>query len=427
MRDEVTEIEERVLNAIDIDGMLKYLCEIIAVPSYGGNETAAQKNIAAKMREIGFEVETWEIDFHELSKHPKFSMSIDREEGLDVVGTIGEKRGGRDLILNGHIDTVAPGDEDNWSYPPLEGTITDGRVYGRGACDMKGGLCCAIYAAKAILDAGVQLKGELMIESVIGEEDGGAGALAAVLRGYTADGAVVMEPSETKIAPVHAGALSFRVTVPGKSAHACVREEGVSAIEKFMLIHEALRVLEDERNRNVDDPLYSRYKIPYALNIGTVHGGNWPGSVAESLAFEGRIGVAVGEKVEEARQRFEETIKKVALADPWLRDHPPTVEWRGYQFDPGRIPLEEPIVKTVTEAYADATGKVAQLEGMTYASDMRHLINTGETPTLIFGPGDVRNAHSPNEYVLVEELVAVARSLALTILRFCGYETHKKS
>ena len=422
MGNELAEIEQRVLDAVDIEGMLKYLCEIIAVPSYGGMETAAQMNVAAKLGQIGCRVDSWEIDLDELRKHPKFSMSIEREEGMDVVGTMGEERGGRNLILNGHIDTVVPGDERNWRHPPLEGTITEGRVYGRGACDMKGGLCCAIFAAKAIRDEGVHLRGKVMIESVFGEEDGGAGTLAAVLRGYTADGAVVMEPSETKIAPAHAGALSFRVTVPGRSAHACVREEGVSSIEKFILLHDALRALEDERNRNVGDPLYSRYGIPYSLNIGTVHGGSWPGSVAENLFFEGRIGVAVGEKVEDARQKFEEAIAEAASADPWLRDHPPEVEWRGYQFDSGRILLDEPIMKTVAGAFADATGRAAQLEGMTYASDMRHLINTGNTPTLIFGPGDVRNAHTPNEYVLVEELVAVTRSLALTILRFCGYE-----
>lgn len=422
MVDELAEVEQRVLDAVDVDVMLKYLCEIIAVPSYGGMETAAQKNVAAKLGEIGCRVDSWEIDLDELRKHPKFSMSIEREEGRDVVGTMGEDRGGLNLILNGHIDTVEPGDERNWRHPPLEGTITEGRVYGRGACDMKGGLCCAIFAAKAIRDASVQLSGKVMIESVFGEEDGGAGTLAAVLRGYTADGAVVMEPSETKIAPAHAGALSFRVTVPGRSAHACVREEGVSSIEKFILLHDALRVLEDERNRNVEDPLYSRYRIPYALNIGTVHGGSWPGSVAENLFFEGRIGVAVGEKVEDARQKFEEAIAEAASADTWLRDHPPEIEWRGYQFDSGRILLDEPIMKTVAGAFADATGKAAKLEGMTYASDMRHLINTGNTPTLIFGPGDVRNAHTPNEYVLVDELVAVTRSLALTILRFCGYE-----
>jgi acetylornithine deacetylase len=287
---------------------------------------------------------------------------------------------------------------------------------------MKGGLSRAIFAAKAILDTGVKIKGSLIIESVIGEEDGGVGSLATILRGYSADGAIVMEPSEAKVAPAHAGALSFRVSMSGKAAHACVREEGVSAIDKFILIYNSLRDLEIERNSNIKHPLFERCETPYALNVGTVHGGEWPGSVAESLVFEGRIGVAVGEKVEEARRTLEKAVTEAASSDPWLRDHPPIVQWHGYQFDSASISTDEPILQTVVKAFSDATGTEAKLEGMTYASDMRHLINTGNTPTLIFGPGDVRRAHSTNEYVLVKELTAVVRTLVLTILRFCGYK-----
>ena len=410
------ELERRVLESIDIDGMIEYLCELVSIPSFGGKETAAQRSVAAKLRSLGLEVDAWEMDLEGLRGHPSFSMPIEREGGLGVVGVMGENDGGRSLILNGHIDTVAPGDEANWSHPPLEGTVSEGRVYGRGVADMKGGLCCAMFAAKAIVDSGVKLRGRLLIESVIGEEDGGVGALATVLRGYTADAAVIMEPTELKVGPAHSGALAFTVRVPGKSAHACVREEGVSAIEKFIPLFEGLRALETERNAEIGDPLYARYRIPYPINVGTVQGGSWPGSVPESLVFQGRIGVLVGERVEDARRSVEEAIARVAEDDPWMRKHPPRVEWSGYQFDPASIPSDHPIVETVRGAYEEATGEAARLEGMTYASDMRHLVNTGSTPTVLFGPGDVRNAHAP------DELVAAARTLALTALRFCGHK-----
>lgn len=415
-------VESRVLDSIDVDGMIEYLCELVSIPSFAGKETAAQRNVADKLRSIGLDVDSWEIDIEGLRKHPSFSMPIEREEGLGVVGVLGEDDGGRSLILNGHIDTVAPGDEGNWSHPPLKGTLSKGKVYGRGVADMKGGLCCAIFAAKAIRDAGVKLKGRLMIQSVIGEEDGGVGALATVLRGYTADAAVIMEPTELKVGPAHSGALAFSVRVPGKSAHACVREEGVSAIEKFIPLFNGLRALETERNERIDDPLYARYKIPYPVNIGTVQGGSWPGSVPESLVFQGRVGVVVGERVEDARRSVEEAIARVAEADPWMKINPPKVEWSGYQFDPATIPTDHPIVDTAKRAYSDVTGETARLEGMTYASDMRHLVNTGDTPTILFGPGDVRNAHGPDEHVEIDDLIAVARTLALTALRFCGHE-----
>jgi acetylornithine deacetylase len=243
-----------------------------------------------------------------------------------------------------------------------------------------------------------------------------------VLKGHTADAAVIMEPTELKMGPAHSGALAFSVRVPGKSAHACVREEGVSAIEKFIPLFKGLRALESQRNEPIDDPLYARYRIPYPINIGTVRGGAWPGSVPESLEFQGRVGVVVVERVEDARRNVEEAIARAADADPWMREHRPVVDWSGYQFEPASIPVNHPLVEAVKEAFWEATGKAAQLEGMTYASDMRHLVNTGRTPTLLFGPGDVRNAHGPDEHVEIEELVAAARALTLTALRFCGRE-----
>jgi acetylornithine deacetylase len=416
------EIERRVLDSLDVEGMLRCLGELVSIPSYGGDEGEAQRFVAGILRDLGLEVDEWELDFEKLREHPSFSMPFEREAGLGVAGTLKGIGGGRTLILNGHVDTVEPGEGSNWSHPPLEATMEGGRVYGRGTADMKGGLCCAIFAVKALIDAGVKLRGDLVVESVIGEEDGGVGALATVLKDHRGDGAVVMEPTELKVAPAHSGALAFTVHVQGRSAHACVREEGVSAIEKFIHLFKGLRDLEGERNRGVDDLLYARYRIPYPINIGTVNGGNWPGSVPENLVFQGRIGVLVGERVEDARRSVEETITKVSRVDPWLRDHPPRVEWSGYQFDPARIPAGHPLVEAVSHAYMDATGRETTVEGMTYASDMRHLVNTGGTPTVLFGPGDVRNAHAPDEYVEVKELVAAARTLALTALRFCGYE-----
>lgn len=416
------EIERRVLDAIDIDGMLAYLCELVGVRSLDGEETAAQEHIAAQMRRCGLETDVWELDFDRLRAHPAFCWEVERERGLGVVGTLGEDRGGRSLIFNGHIDVVPAGDEANWRYPPWRGTIAGGQVYGRGALDMKGGLCCALFAARALRDAGVRLKGRLMVESVVGEEDGGVGTLAAVLRGYTADGAVIVEPTELCVAPAHAGALSFRLTVPGSSAHACVREEGVSAIEKFIPIHAALMALEHERNTSFHDPLFARYALPYALCIGRVEAGDWPSSVAESLTCEGRYGLAVGEEIPAARRQFEAAVARAAQADPWLRDHPPVVEWWGGQFEPAGIAVDHPIVTTVAEAFGAVTGAATRLEGMTYGADMRLLVNVGHTPTVMFGPGDVRNAHQPDEHVPVADLVAVTRTLALTALRFCGYE-----
>jgi len=412
--------EKRVLEAIDFDAMYDFIEEIIATPSFGGEESKAQLIMAAKLEELGLTVDQWEIDFTELRKHPDFSMSYEREEGLGVVGITGPDNG-KSIILCGHIDTVAPGDIENWDTIPLKATLKDGKLYGRGTTDMKAALIGALYALKAVKDT-VKLKGKVIFESVIGEEDGGCGALATCLRGYKADAGIVMEPSETKVAPEVAGAMSFKIIVPGKPVHACVKDEGISAIEKFIVVYNGLMELEKERNKRFTDPLYNRYESPYAISIGTVHGGEWPGTVAESVVFEGRIGVAVGEKEESARRELEEKIDEIADGDPWLSEHRPKVEWVGYSFASSMVSVDHPIVQAIGKAYRDVTGKEPMHEGMTYASDVRHLIKVAETPTTVFGPGDVRVAHGANEYVPIDELETVVKTLALTIMRFVGYE-----
>ncbi len=414
-------VEERVLAAINMDELLAFLGEMVAFESLGGNESGIQRFLAGYMQSLGMEVDVWDLDFEALRQHPAFSTEIDRAEGLGVVGTMGNGEG-QSLIFNGHIDVVPAGDLTNWHYPPWKATVADGKVYGRGALDMKGGLCCALFAAKAIRDAGVTLKGKLMIESVIGEEDGGIGTLAAVVRGYKADAAVIMEPTELMIAPAHAGALNFRITVPGLAAHGAVRTEGVNPIDPFITIYQALMRFETTRNQQVKHPMFEAYPIPYPICIGTLQSGIWASTVPESLTFEGRYGIAEGEDISSARKAFEAVVEAVAQSDEWLRQHPPIVEWWGGQFEPASIPSDHPIVGTVGAAFKEITGGAPTYQGMPYGADMRLLVNNGDTPTLMFGPGNVRKAHQPDEYVPVSDLEVVVRTLALTALRFCGYE-----
>jgi acetylornithine deacetylase len=420
-------LERAVIDAIDTDGLLAFLGDLVAFPSLDGSpdEQAAQEYVAAFLERQGFETDVWEIDFDTLRRHPSFSAEVERQRGSGVVGMLG-MGAGPTLIFNGHVDVVPAGDQALWRFPPWRTTIADGFVYGRGALDMKGGLACAVFAAKAIRDAGVRLKGRLLIQSVIGEEDGGCGTLATVLRGHTGDGAIVVEPTGLCIAPAQAGALNFRLTIPGAAAHGCVREEGVSAIELFIPLYRALMDLEATRNaeaRRRDDALsrlYARYTTPYALSIGVVRAGEWASTVAETLVAEGRYGVAVDEDPAEARRMLEETVARAAQADPWLREHPPHLEWWGGQFAPASTPLDHPLVETTAAAFAAITGVPATLEGMTYGADMRLLVHDGRTPTILFGPGDVRDAHRPNERVAIADLETATRTLALTALRFCG-------
>jgi acetylornithine deacetylase len=412
-------LERRVLDAVDTDGLVAFARELISIPSLGGQETPAQQRMAAEMQAMGLEVDVWDIDFTELARHPAYTVEIEREHGLGVVGTTGTGEG-RTLILNGHIDVVAAGDTARWTVPPWRGMVRDGRLYGRGSADMKGALACALYAARAIADAGATLAGRLVIESVIGEEDGGCGTLACIERGYRGDGAIVLEPTELMVAPAQAGALNFRIRVPGAAAHGCFRDEGVNPIAKFIPVYQALAELERRRNSNVVHPLFTDYPLPYALSVGTVRAGVWPSTVGEELVCEGRYGIAVGEDLDTARALFEAAVADAAAADAWLHDHRPVVEWWGAQFRPAETPVESPVVTSITRALADVSAMEPVVRGMPYGADMRLLVREGGTPTVLFGPGDVRRAHAPDEFVEIGELMAAARTVALAALRFCG-------
>ena len=142
-------------------------------------------------------------------------------------------------------------------------------------------------------------------------------------------------------------------------------------------------------------------------------------SVPDSLVCEGRYGIAPGEEAGEAKRAFERAVATAALNVPFLEDHPPVVEWWGGQFMPAVTPIESALVTTTKEAIAAVTGREPLIEGMTYGADMRLLVNEGGIPTVLFGAGDVRNAHRPDEHVAIEDLLTVARVIALTALRFC--------
>lgn len=416
----LSEFEQRALAALDENGLIETFRTLLRHRSITGHEAGAQRWLGGQMRALGLEVDLWEIDVEELRKHPAFpGMEVDRS-GRAALGLVGSWQGGegRRLVFNGHLDVVPEGDHANWSHDPWGAELEDGNIYGRGACDMKGGLIAALYAIKAIKDAGVPLGGTLLIQSVIGEEDGGLGTFATLLRGHRGDAAIVCEPTGLDLVPANAGALTFAVRVPGKSAHACVRLEGVSAVEKYLDIHRALIELERERNSNVTHPLLGKLNLPYPLSIGRIQGGNWSSSVPEELIFEGRIGVAMGENAQHVREQFERTLHTLVEADPWLKDHPLEISWTGGQFESGEIPHDHPLVQLCGQCVQEITGRAPEVKGEPYGSDLRLLINLGNMPALLVGPGDVVCAHMPDERVPASELVRAARIYILAALRY---------
>lgn len=416
-------VKEKLSNWLikEQDNALRFLQKTVQEASTTGNETGVQNLIAKKLKDIGLEVDMWYPDGEELANHPNFCASrTDFSTSPNVVGIWRGTGNGRSLVLNGHIDVVPEGDLTQWEHHPYSGKIIDGKLYGRGSTDMKGGNLSLLLAIQALKETGAELKGDLFFHSVIEEESGGAGTLAAVLRGYKADAAIIPEPTNMKIFPAQQGSMWFRLTIKGKAAHGGTRYEGVSAIEKAGLVLSAIKDLETIRNKRITDPLYKDIPIPVPINIGRITGGNWPSSVPDTVELEGRIGVAPNETLQEVKAELEYYLSN--LSDSWLKDHPISVEWFGAQWLPGSIETHHPLMNTLCQNFKGVTGNEPIIEASPWGTDGGLLSQVGDTPSIVFGPGVTAVAHYPNEYIEIAKIMEAAEIIALTIYDWCGGE-----
>ncbi len=420
--DRVTRAEARVLDAIDQARLVETLVTMIQTPSVTGTDAESELQFwqAKQLTELGFNVDHWKFNLEELTSHPDFpGTEAPRQEGYGTVGVLGPTDVPA-LILQGHVDVVPTGDLENWEDgDPWSGVIIDDTVHGRGACDMKAGVAANLAVARALVSSGVKLERSFGLHSVVSEEDGGLGAFATMLRGHRGEAAVITEPTSGRVVVANAGALTFELRVHGLATHGSSRLSGYSAFEAFLPIHAAIVDLERARNAQADS-LFAGNTLPYPISIGIIHAGDWASSVPDLLVAEGRLGVRLDEEPAAARAALQEVILTACENDPWLREHPVEVTWPGGQFGSGRIDPAHVLVQEMTSAISSIEGRGASLGAAPYGSDLRLYAGMGGIPTLHYGPGDVRYAHSPREQVDITELISTTRSLALLAARRCG-------
>jgi acetylornithine deacetylase len=416
-------LESQILDHIEKHAyeILHFASQLIQIPSLTGSEGRIQKFIAQELQALGFDLDIWEPDLELLKSHPEFQqIPDDYHDRPNVVGTLKGKGGGKSIILNGHVDVVPVEPFDKWLHGgPWGGEVDDEKLYGRGSSDMKSGLACFIQAVKMLRESNIKLLGDIIIESVVDEERGGNGTLAAVLRGYKADGAIIGEPTNMDIITENAGALWVRITVTGKAAHGAYKYNGVNAIEKAMYIYDHLLAFEKERQERLKSNLFAHYSFPFPLNIGSFHSGDWPSSVPDRAIMEGRVGFAPSEDHNEFRREFEDYVSKVAKNDAWLAEYLPQVEWFGLFMDSARIDAFHPLVVLSKQTMEEIIRRPVELKGKAGGTDMRLLINSG-TPCIQIGPGLSSEAHTVNESASTKNIIDVTKTIALILMRFCS-------
>lgn len=421
------------------DDIVATLSDLITIPSVNpkyagqvydstvGPEGTVSEMLAEIYQEAGADVEKWAVE----------------PRRTNAVGTIYGSGGGRSLMFNGHVDVVPPGNVDRWtSGNPFSGRVDDDRVYGRGASDMKAGLVAQAFAVKALQRAGIRLKGDLVIEAVVGEEvmDHECGVTSAIDRGYRADAAVVAEPSGPTtlgVIPVTPGLLWFSVTVDGKSTHSSMRGQtiraggggtdvGVNAIDKGMLVYDALRRLEDEWAFSKRHPLFApgHFTISPGVITGGPHGVLVPFILSEYVTIEYCVWYPPQDDPVAVRAEIEAQISAITDTDAWLREHRPRVEWKlnWPANNPGAA--ADDIVAAMSRAHTAVAGDTpyagpATVAGFCAVEDASFLTARG-IPAISYGPGDLRVAHADDESVRIDEVITAAKAFAALAIDWCG-------
>lgn len=419
----MNQVKTQVLQKIDAnwDQEFEFLRGLVRRPSTLGEEAQVQQFIARELESVGLETDVWHVDHAEIARQPGYSPVEWSYEGRpNVAATWNSSSGGRSLLFNGHIDVVPITPQDHWAYEPWGGEVVDGRMYGRGAADMKSGVAAMIYAVRALKEADVELAGDLTLETVIEEECTGNGALAARTRGYTADAAIIPEPFGQTALEAQVGVMWARITVRGKGAHAERASNSVNAISKACLVVEVVRELE-ERVNSVEPPVEQFQGVDHPLNynVGICQGGDWASSVPEVCNLEVRISCYPGENLQEVQARFKDYIIKATRDDDWLSENPPEVNFYAFQAEGCTVSREEPIFSVLRENHRSITGSEMEFYTFTGTTDIRFFNLYYGVPATCYGPVG-GNLHAPDEWVDLDSVKEVTRVLALTAIDWCG-------
>ena len=389
-------------------------------------EEDLQKYLASRLAAAGAEIDLFEPDAAALRSKPLVPPGLDFAGRPQLIATRRGTGRGRSLVLNGHIDAVSVEPRDAWTSDPFAAEVRDGRLYGRGACDMKGGIAAMAFAVETLASLRVRLAGDAIVATNTDEESSGAGGTALVDHGLRADAGIVTEPTGFDTWVACRGSEYGVVRVPGRPGHAEARQPdwrdggAVNAIEKAAVVLEAIASLRSEwaARPGLEHPYLSRPSLLATM----ARAGEWP--VTYPASCELTIAVMYLPGQDGVRDEVERWIAGETARDDWLSEHPPAIEWWPNAVEGFEIPVTEQIVTTVLDASRDI-GRPGQISGLDSWYDGATLTKLGGIPSIAYGPPGfgregVSVAHMIDEFVPVDGLIACAQGVAVAAMRFCG-------
>jgi acetylornithine deacetylase len=417
-------LEADILTAVEANEaqLTALLATLVRFPSLLGQEASAQDFMEGLFQGMGLRTARFAVSDSELSHLPGYSPAVGRWDRHDnVVGSHKPREvQGRSLIVNGHIDVVPVGAEELWSSPPFEPVVRDGRMYGRGAGDMKAGIAATITAFRVLQQLGRQPAAPVFLQSVVEEECTGNGALACLHRGFRADAAVIPEPFAHAILHAQVGVLWLTVEVLGRPAHVMAARSGINAIEAAFALFQGLKAMEDEWNAQ-RHPAFSDHPRPININLGKIRGGEWTSSVPTRCVMDIRVGFYPGMSVEQTKQAVEARLQDAARGDPRLQRVRYQVGYAGLQAEPLLVDTGHPMIGVLGNAHERVFGSPAQLLASSATTDARFFNLYGSIPATCYGP-ESSDIHGIDESVSLASALQVTKVLALFMARWCGLE-----
>lgn len=403
------------------DDALNLLAELVACPSVLGNVRPAQERLCRRARQIGLNAHLWDLDPESLVGHPDYAPTDWSPTGQpNLTAVLNGGGSGRSLVLNGHVDVVSADPVDRWTFDPWAATVVGGRMYGRGALDMRSGLVAGLLALQAIIETGIPLDGRVIFESVIEEECTGNGMLASRLQSGPVDGVLILEPTDLQTWVATPGVLWFEVAVRGKPAYVGRAGEYVNAVETAArLIGRLTSRIPPALNDAFDHPDFAQFDQPLTLNAGMISGGDWPSKVPLECRFTCRMSFPIAWSFATARAFVEEQLRSACAEEDWLIEEPPTLRFPGFRARGWEVDRQGSLFKALAGGHRAALGNDLGEIAFPGTADARYIRPDLGQQAAYYGPSG-GNIHAPDEYVDIASVLDVARVLARVIVDWCG-------